>query len=193
VPFFEKKFMSTSEGGSVGSVKFPYATTKVFELFNTWLYTGSLWEIPPDGKFKVPPEIKQTTLTDLWIFARMLRMIGLKNAALYALAEVVNTREPVAIGNLKRIWLRTGPYEGLRQLVIDQCLWNDLEAGQLFDDKYNKYYTVEICLSIMRDMHSKLRLARGVANPLLNMNNYLDEMPQENEKEGEVKAECGFM
>jgi hypothetical protein len=156
-------------------MELPNTEVDVFEMFNRWLYTGTLRE---NGKLWDSASFD--TLVELYVFADMVRIPALKNCALRGLDAAATDVDEIPVDKLKYIWENTTPDSNLRRFAIDQCVW-ELDEEGFNDEHLEKFPNVEVCLCIMRAMHRRYT-KKTTINPLLTLSNY-DEPEDKAEEE----------
>jgi BTB/POZ domain len=182
-PYFHAAFNSGFEEAKTGIMTLESTDLNVFEIFYAWLYTTSLKDEESVGSW--PGEM---TLLRLYVFADMAQIPALQNAIIRELYEEIMCKgllgtEFVTLDDLalKYVWDNTTKSSRLRKFLVGICVW-EVNGDIEFSDVVGSGMTIGMCLQIMRAMKRRMSSTPYPTNPLLNLSNYDEPIPEEKAK-----------
>lgn len=167
-PYFKAAFTSGFEETHSGIMRLPETRTKVFQLFNDWLYTQDSESILDTSQ----PEDQWTHsdhIVQLCVFADMALIPGLKNQCIDAIRKKSLAKNLFPYHLSRYVWENTTEKSLLRKFYIDEFVWG--ASASVFSSP-EKHLTWEICGEVMTEMRRINRLSIKPSNPKKNMENY---------------------
>ncbi|KAL2069722.1 hypothetical protein VTL71DRAFT_14401 [Oculimacula yallundae] len=145
-PYFKAAFNSGFEESNTGILKLPETKVEVFELFNTWLYTQSLWNGEDDEESW--PSFEH--LIELYVFADMARVPQLMNYVIDTLVAISDLSECLPDDDVLSFgWEKTPESSPLRRLIVD---WIMFETNADFFEGQIENLPMECLLGCIRAM-----------------------------------------
>ncbi|KAL8873768.1 MAG: hypothetical protein Q9174_000807 [Haloplaca sp. 1 TL-2023] len=141
-PFFKAATSGNWTEAKTGVVNLPYDEPRIFEIFQGYIYAGSL-------DLRAEQASDASLLVALWVFADKLQFPGLQNQAIEALRRQQACTSPreFRLKDIQYAFDNTTEASPLRKFIIDLYVWEALIVGSIsgwLEDGYPRAFIVGV-------------------------------------------------
>ena len=140
-PFFKAAISGNWTEAKTGVVNLPNDEPRIFEIFQSYIYAGSLDLLPEQVS-------DASLLVALWVFADKMQFPGLQNAAIEALRhQACNPPSHFRLKDLQYAFDNTTEASPLRKFITDLYVWDaaiDVSISTWLEERYPKAFIVGV-------------------------------------------------